>query len=215
MTGLAAVAKDRHYIAAYEFTRSRETVIVTASLATDGSWRFDVPGGALGGKQDISIVQNRQGTFQCVLDKTNACARVAKPEQDVPRRFDPLVQHPFTDWIDVLLSRTAPLSIAYAEPLVDGDEASRCFSMERNSVTVDAPIPTSTLCLAEDGVITAVDSPWGSLRLSGEVMPPTSRAKLPAVVTDDEPLSTSPPPKPSPKPSKTPSPSPSKKPADD
>jgi hypothetical protein len=68
LAGLAAAALDRKYVAAYAFHvsgRTDRTVVV--SIATDSSWSVNVPGSALSGGADVSLVSNKSGVFQCVL----------------------------------------------------------------------------------------------------------------------------------------------------
>ncbi|HIW62876.1 MAG TPA: hypothetical protein H9881_10510 [Candidatus Stackebrandtia excrementipullorum] len=207
LTARAALAKDQRYMAVYEWVKDDEAE-VTVSRAEDGSWRVDVPGGAHGGKKDVSIVWTKLGHFQCELGERKKCVNVAEPDGRLPAEHDPLVQHPFTDWLDVLLDRRNPFSVTAAEAPESVDD-SRCFLIERNSVSVDVPIPQTTYCLRDDGTITWVASSFGSMRLVGDVMPAPERTKLPGDVVDDKPLPTSPPP------TKSPSPSPSKTPDDD
>lgn len=194
-------------MAVYEWSTPKNTTEITVTRALDGSWRVDVPGGAHGGKVDISIVWTKLGYFQCEPVKRKECVNIAEPDDRIPAEQDPLVQHPFTDWLDILLDRRNPLSVTFADTADDDD--GRCFLLERNSVSVDAPIPETGYCLRDDGTITSVTSSFGDLTLVGELMPAPERAQLPGEITDTEPLSTSPPP------TKSPSPSPSKTPKDD
>ncbi|TQL76880.1 hypothetical protein FB566_2422 [Stackebrandtia endophytica] len=206
----AALAKDQHYMAVYEWRADEaDPVEVTVTHAEDGSWRVDVPGGAHGGKVDVTIVWTKLGFFQCELVKRDECFQLAGPDQQIPEANDPLVQHPFTDWLDTLLDRRNPLSIAFTDPPKGGDDESQCYSLERNSVSVEAPIPPSHICLRNDGTITWVTSSFGSLKLIGDVMPPPEQTILPGDVSDGAPLKTSPPPTKSPSPSPSDSPSPS------
>lgn len=205
----AALAKDQHYIAVYEWDGADDAGEVTVTRAEDGSWRVDVPGGAHGGEIDVSIVWTKLGYFQCELAKRKECVSVAEPAGSVPAEHDPLVQRPFTDWLDILLDRRNPLAVTFADPPKSGDSDSQCFLLERNSVSVAAPIPQTSYCLRDDGTITWVKSSFGSLKLVGELMPAPEQTKLPGDVADTKPLPTSPPP------TKSPSPSPSKTPDDD
>jgi hypothetical protein len=68
LAGLAAAAQDRHYVAGYTFKSSGHadrTVVV--SVAADRTWTVNIPGGALSGGADVSIVGTKTGTYQCVL----------------------------------------------------------------------------------------------------------------------------------------------------
>ena len=59
LAALAAAAQDRHLVAQYVYSRSGKpdrTIVFTS--ANDGSWRVDVPGGALGGTADVSMASH-------------------------------------------------------------------------------------------------------------------------------------------------------------
>ncbi|MGH8793081.1 MAG: hypothetical protein ACRDXX_10590 [Stackebrandtia sp.] len=202
LAGLAAVAKGRSFTAEYKLTRGDgKPKTVEVAVAEDGTWRVDVQGGAHGGKKDVAIVGNKRGYFQCVLEDDEFCAHLAPSDGELPKSVDPVVPHLFTDWLDVWIDRKAPLSIAYAEAWDGVDADSQCFSVEPSSATVSAPLPSGTYCLSEDGVVTAAKAGFGQVMLDGKVEEGSAKTKLPAEVTDDKPLSTSPPP--SPTPSKT------------
>ncbi|HEX8345738.1 MAG TPA: hypothetical protein VF657_13535, partial [Actinoplanes sp.] len=64
----AALAQDRSATALYTLdSGGMPQRSVVATTATDGSWRVDIPGGALGGTADVSIVRIEAGIFQCSL----------------------------------------------------------------------------------------------------------------------------------------------------
>lgn len=198
LAALAAAAQDRHLTATYRFSvpdRTDRTVAVTS--ATDGTWRIDVPQSALGGAADISLTRTADGIFQCALPSTQlseppGCVRVAGPDGDLPSRIDPKVHHPFTDWLDVLTDRQAPLSVSVSRPLpgVRGT----CFSVESTSASLNAPLDVGIYCFDADGTLTGVRATFGSLELAGPpaAAPPT--APLPGPVVAREPLGLSAPP---------------------
>lgn len=205
LAGRAAAAKDKHFTADYALTRGdQDPVPVSVSIAGDGTWSVAVPGGASGGQADVTIAWNRQGYFQCVQGRRVVCTDIAREDGSIPGRYDPRVQHVFTDWLDILRDRDVPVSVAYTKALPGAGKESSCYSLERNSVAVAVPIPASVYCLRADGTITAVRSDFGTLRLSGEPAAAAANTKLPGDVVDDTPLSTAPPPKPTP--TKTPKP---------
>ncbi|GIG63953.1 hypothetical protein Pen01_02480 [Phytomonospora endophytica] len=214
LTSVVALSKDRKYTASYLWADDSGERTVTVLMAEDGTWRVDVPGGALGGGADVSILWTAQGFFQCVLaGGPQQCVRVAAATGSVPSGSDPQVQHLFTDWLDVLLDRNAPLSIAEGKRPkgASGD----CYSVESNSVVLSPPIATGTYCFAPDGVPTAVKVWFGTVTLVGEALPAAPTATLPADVSEGAPLGTKkPPPPPKPKPSGSGSGSPSAKPGD-
>lgn len=206
LAGRAAAAKDKHYTAEYKLTRGNkkdaEPVTVKVAVATDGTWRIDIPGGAEGGKSDVTLAWNRQGYYQCTDKKESTCISIADAADDVPKKYDPVIQHVFTDWLDILLNHNAPLSTAFTKAL-PGAAKGTCYSLKRNSVNVAAPLPTSVYCVTADGTITAVRSSFGRLELASKLRDASPNTTLPADTGDDEPLGTSPPPSPKPSPSKS------------
>ncbi|MFD0741427.1 hypothetical protein ACFQ1L_05415 [Phytohabitans flavus] len=199
LAGLAAAAQDRKVTALYTWSapgRSDRTVVLTT--AADGSWRVDVPLGALGGTADVSMAQNAEGLFQCVLPSAEhpvspACVRVADPGGTIERGVDPQVQHPFTDWRKVLTDRTAPLSVSVAQPLPGASGA--CFSVETTTASVDAPLDAGIYCYAPDGTFTGVKVSFGTLLLAGAPSGAPPTITLPGPVVAQEPLGmTTPPP---------------------
>jgi hypothetical protein len=68
LAALAAAAQDRHVAAQYTLsTGEGPDRAVAVTRATDGTWRVDIPGGALGGTADVSIARTGDGLFQCAL----------------------------------------------------------------------------------------------------------------------------------------------------
>jgi hypothetical protein len=201
-----AAAQDKRYGATYTLRKKgKKDRTITVELANDGSWLIEVPGGARGGTRDVAIAGNSDGVYQCVLGGRASCVQVAKPGGKVPGAYDPRVQHPFTDWLDVLIDTRAALSVAADSslPVPRGD----CFSVESNSVAMAPPMEAGVYCFDEEGVLTGARFSVGALVLSGGVEKPRTSIKLPGPVTAGRPMPTSPPP---PKPSKSASPSPSK-----
>lgn len=117
LAALAAAAQDRHFTARYTLTGDGPDRTITVTSANDGTWRVDVPGGALGGTVDVSFAGTTDGLFQCGLPSASrpepaSCVRLGDPDDTVPSRLDPRVQHPFTDWLEVLTDRLAPLAVS-------------------------------------------------------------------------------------------------------
>jgi hypothetical protein len=198
LAGLAATAKDRRYMAGYTWTppgRSPRTVVAT--LAVDGSWRVDIPGGALGGQANVAMAGTRTGLYQCRLGGQRSCVRIAAPDGEVPPEVDPRVQHPFADWIDELTDRKAALSVVPA-PLLPGARGA-CFSVEANTASLDPPVDPGIYCYDVDGTLTAVRATFGTLLLATAAAPAPPTVTLPGPVTGGSGLSTAaPPPPPSP-----------------
>jgi hypothetical protein len=203
----AAAAEDHRMLALYTLaTPGRPDRTIAVVRANDGSWRVDIPGGALGGTADVSVTQTRDGLFQCALPSverlvTASCVRVAGPGGRLPSAYDPRIQHPFTDWLAVLTDRRAALAVSNAPPLpgVPGG----CFSVESTSASLAAPLDAGIYCYADDGVLTGAKLRFGTLTLAGTPGPAPPTVDLPGPVAAGEPLPMAAPP-PSPTPSATP-----------
>ncbi|MEH1099197.1 hypothetical protein [Micromonospora sp. CPCC 205561] len=194
LAALAAAAQDRHLVASYTLSAPDtppRTILVTS--ANDGTWRVDVPGGALGGAVDVSFATTADGLFQCALPSAArpepaGCVRLGDPDDAVPRRLDPRVQHPFTDWLDVLTDRRAPLAVSPAEPPPGVSGA--CYSVETTSASINAPLDVGIYCYGPDGTPTAVRTAFGTLTLTGAPGPAPATVQLAGPVVDAEPLGT-------------------------
>ncbi|NHO84423.1 hypothetical protein [Micromonospora sp. CMU55-4] len=193
LAGLAAAAQDRHHTAAYSFTPAEgapRTVAVTS--ANDGSWRVDVPGWGRDGTVDVSLAATSDGLFQCALPSAGwtqaaSCVRLGDADDAVPRRLDPRVQHPFTDWLEVLTDRRAPLAVSPAAPLPS--VTGRCYSVDTTSASLNAPLDVGIYCFREDGTPAAVRAGFGTLTLTGEPGAAPGTVELAGAVTDGEPVS--------------------------
>ncbi|WP_238017494.1 hypothetical protein KZZ52_57815 [Dactylosporangium sp. AC04546] len=209
-----AVAKDQRYIAAYTLTaqgKSPRSILV--SIATDRTWRVDVQGGALGGTADVAIASRPEGQYQCPINPSSGCVKVAAAGKKLPPAVDPRVQYVFVAWLDVLLDRQIPLSVAPADPLAG--TSAPCFAVEPGVTAVQPPIDPGVFCYNDSGILTAARLPFGQLTLTGDVIAAPSTISLPGPVVDGAPLATTAPPPASPKPSgsqvpRSVSPSPSK-----
>jgi hypothetical protein len=201
----AALAQDHRYSALYDYNpgAGQGNRSVVATVATDGSWRVDIPGGALGGTADVSIVQTAEGVFQCAMPSaTNpvaaSCARVADPDKRLPRDVDPKVERVFRQWLSVFQDRQAPLSVVAAQPLATQGAAAqgKCYSVDGISASLSPPVDVGIYCYADDGLLTAARVDFGSLTLVSVAAAPP-RIDLPGPITGSQPLGTkSPPPAP-------------------
>lgn len=183
LAGLVATAKDHRFSAGYAYRPAVGAPrTVTVTLAADGSWRVDVPGGALGGEVDIALVGTRDGLFQCrTSGERPACAQA--PDGSLPAWADPQVQHPFVDWLDPLTDRRSALSVAAAPPLAGVRGA--CFSVEADSAALAPPVAPGVYCYDTDGTLTGLKADFGTLVLSTPVAPPPGSVQLPAPVSGD------------------------------
>lgn len=203
LAALAAAAQDRHLVAQYVYSRTGQpdrTIVFTS--ANDGSWRVDVPGGALGGAADVSMAATADGLFQCALPSAGrpesaSCVRLGDRDDAIPRRSDPRIQHPLTDWLDVLTDRRAPLAVAPAS--APEGVTGTCYSVESTSASLNAPLDVGIYCYDRDGTTTGVRTGAGTLRLAAPPGPAPATVQLAGpVVVDRDPLDTAAPPTPDP-----------------
>ncbi|MEU5913311.1 hypothetical protein [Micromonospora sp. NPDC047527] len=202
LAALAAAAQDRHLVAQYVFSQPGQpdrSIVFTS--ANDGSWRVDVPGGALGGTADISLAATADGLFQCALPSSARpeparCVRLGERDDTLPRRLDPRIQHALTDWLDVLTDRRAPLAVALAA--TPKGLTGACYSVESTSASLNAPLDVGIYCYDPDGTPTGVRTAAGTLRLAAPPAPAPATVQLAGPVVDAEPLDTAAPPTPDP-----------------
>jgi hypothetical protein len=222
LAGLAAAGQDRHFTAGYTWTvRGRAARTVVVSIAGDGSWSINVPGGALSGGADVSIVGGPKiPTYQCVLGGSAtslavahaspppspsvspsassgptvapftapACMKLAASGGTIPAAFDPIVEHPFTDWLSVLSDLNAPISVSAADPV--GGSSGSCFSVEPNAASIAPVVAAGIYCFQPDGTLTAATLTAGTLTLAGSIAPAPPTQGLPAPVSTAAPAPT-------------------------
>ncbi len=214
LAGLAAAAQDRTFVAGYTLkTSGRADRTIVASVATDGSWSVNVPGGALSGGADVSMVGTAKGTtYQCVLGgpatslstvkstrtptgspspsssptgpppfAAPACVKIANGPTDIPAAYDPVVEHPFTDWLTVLSNRNAPISVFAATKLRGA--SGTCFSVEPSAASLAPVVEPGIFCFLPDGTLTAARLAIGTLTLIGTPAAAPPADSLPAPVT--------------------------------
>jgi hypothetical protein len=196
----AALAEDHRFSAIYTLeTQGFAPRSVLATVAVDGSWRVDIPSGALGGTADVSIAQLSAGVFQCAIPSaTNpvspSCVRVADPGKRVPKAYDPKVQRVFRQWLRVFTDRQAALSVTPAQPLKGS--SGRCFSVDTISASLSAPVDVGIYCYADNGLLTAARVKFGTLRIAGAPAAAPASIGLPGPVTGGEPMGLDAPPPP-------------------
>jgi hypothetical protein len=199
LAGLAAAAQDRHLAATYRLSvPDRDDRLVSVVLADDGSWRVDIPGGALGGTADVAVARNEIGLFQCAL-AVPSCARVGDPDDRLGAGIDPRIQRPFVYARSVLTDSAAPLAVSATATLpgVTG----RCYAVETTTASVGSPLDVGIYCYADDGTLTGARLSYGTLVLAAEPAAAPPSIDMPGPVTPDAPLRmASPPPPPTPTP---------------
>lgn len=200
LAAAAAAASDLRMTGFYTLTtpgRADRTLAVT--LATDGSWRVDVPGGAHGGAVDIAMAQNADGLFQCALPSAAqpvapSCVRLGDPDAPVNPGVDPRLQHLFTDWRRVLADQRAPLAVSVAETLPGADGT--CFSVESTTASLRPPLDVGIYCYRSDGTLTGALLELGTVVLAGQPGAAPPSVTLPGPVTERPALRTGSPPAP-------------------
>ncbi|WP_305787426.1 hypothetical protein [Symbioplanes lichenis] len=200
LAGRAALAADRSYTAVYTYDASGQGErSVMATVAADGGWRVDIPGGALGGAADVAIAETAAGLFQCALSSaayaiTPSCVRLGDKGERVPKKFDPKIERVFRQWLPVFTDRQAALSVGMALPL-DGSSG-QCYSVDSISASLSAPVDVGIYCYADDGLLTAARVTFGTITLAGTPAAGPATIDLPGPVTGGEPLGLDAPPAP-------------------
>ncbi|MBO3743526.1 hypothetical protein [Actinoplanes flavus] len=198
LAGLAALALDRRYAALYTFdVGDGSPRDVVASVADDGTWRVDIPLGALGGTAGVTVIKVATGVYQCGLTTPTqpvspTCVRVAERGDKVPRRYDPKVQRLFRQWLTVFTDRKAPLAVSAVRPLA-GAQGS-CYAVDSVSAALDPPVDVGIYCYSADGLLTAARVEYGVLKLVRQVAgPPTLQLPGPEVAGQPMGMSSPPP----------------------
>jgi hypothetical protein len=210
LAALAAALADKRYVAAYTLhTDGQPDRSVLVSIATDDSWRVDVPAGALRGGANVALVSDKSGVYQCLLSgpATNvapadpkpgpsgspspsvspppfyaspACVKASAAGRPLPSRIDPQIEHIFTDWLDVMTDRDSPISVFQAAPLPNSTGS--CFSIEPISASIAPPMSAGIFCFQADGTITAAAIAHNRLTLAGAVGSAAATNPLPGGV---------------------------------
>jgi hypothetical protein len=188
--GLAALALDRRYAALYTLESGGSSREIVAAVADDGTWRVDIPGGALGGTAGVTVMRVPAGLYQCTLSTPSApvsptCIRVAERGDKVPRRYDPRVQRLFRQWLPVFTDRKAPLAVSQVQTLA-GVEGS-CYAVDSVTAALDKPVDVGIYCYSPDGLLTGARVDFGLLKLVRQVAGPKS-LQLPGPEVAGEPM---------------------------
>ncbi|GIE79860.1 hypothetical protein Aph02nite_58100 [Actinoplanes philippinensis] len=188
--GLAALALDRRYAALYTLESGGSSREIVAAVAEDGTWRVDIPGGALGGTAGVTVIRVPAGLYQCTLSTPAApvsptCVRVAERGDKLPRRYDPRVQRLFRQWLPVFTDRKAPLAVSAVQPLA-GVKGS-CFAVDSVMATTDQPVDVGIYCYSADGLLTGARVDFGLLKLVRQVAGPKT-LQLPGPEVAGEPM---------------------------
>lgn len=184
----AASAKDRSFTATYSLSPpDRKARSIAVTVAADRSWRIDLTGGAVTGTA-VTLIGIASGQYQClpVGNKGMECSRVAQLGLPLADNVDPGVQHPFTDWLDVLTNPAVAIAVGRTKNPTGGP--GDCFSVEATTVTLAPAIESSTFCYTDDGTLTAAQAAFGLLALSGPLAAAPKAIELPGSVTARSPL---------------------------
>ncbi|WP_433792531.1 hypothetical protein [Actinoplanes sp. CA-252034] len=194
--GLAALALDRRYAALYTLESGGSSREIVAAVADDGTWRVDIPAGALGGTAGVTIIKVPAGVYQCSLSTPTApvsptCVRVAERGDRVPRRYDPRVQRLFRQWLPVFTDRKAPLAVSAVQPLAG--VKGKCYAVDSVTAATDQPVDVGIYCYSADGLLTGARVDFGLLKLVRQVAGPKS-LQLPGPEVAGEPMGLAAPP---------------------
>lgn len=222
LAAAAAAAQDRVGVSSYTLTsQGHPERTVSVLRAEDGSWRVDVPGGALGGAADVVMVSIDGQLYQCAAgaglpSPTGAGAPgqpagASTPVQpgcvavtDLPAAADPRVHRLFSDWLDVFTDRSAAVAVAAVDPLAEVSDDSDCFAVGPRAAGLVAAVDAGVYCYRADGALTGAQLPLGTLTLRETSPDAPESVTLPGPVVDGDPLPTS---APSPSAASAPSPS--------
>jgi hypothetical protein len=204
LAGRAAIALDKAYAALYTLDEgSGKQTNVVATIGSDGSWKVDVGGGALGGTADVSLVSTAAGVYQCSISSatnpiTPTCVKLADAGKRVPKEYDLKVQRLFRQWLSVFADREAAIAVAEVQPLAGakGD----CFSVDSTAASLEAPVDIGIYCYSRDGELTAARVGFGVLKMVSESTGPAT-VQLPGAVVAGPPMSLDSPPPPPAQPS--------------
>jgi hypothetical protein len=109
------------------------------------------------------------------------CVKVAAAGKPVPKKYDPVFEHIFTDWLAVMLDRTAPISVFPASRLAHSTGA--CYSVESSSASLAPVIDSGIFCFTPDGTLTAAKIGAGTLTISGPAVAAPPTTTLPAPIS--------------------------------
>ena len=181
LAGLAAAAQDRTLAASYVLSvAGRPDRTVAVWLATDGSWRVDIPGGALGGTADVAVASTGAGLFQCALARP-----VVRPDRR-PRR----PARPRDRPADPATVRVRPFGAdqpGRAAGRVVGRAAGRrdrqlLLGRDHHGLG-GAPLDVGIYCYADDGTLTGARLSFGTLVLAGAPAAAPPSITMPGPVT--------------------------------
>ncbi|MBM0258779.1 hypothetical protein JNW89_20390, partial [Micromonospora sp. 4G55] len=115
-----------------------------------------------------------------------SCVRLGDRDDAVPRRLDPRVQHPFTDWLEVLTDRRTPLAVSPAT--APAGVAGTCYAVETTSASLNPALDVGIYCYEPDGTPTYVRAALGTLTLAAPPGPAPATVPLAGPVVNAEPL---------------------------
>ena len=202
LAALAAAAQDRHLVAQYVYSRAGQpdrTIVFTS--ANDGSWRVDVPGGALGGAATSRWPPRSTGCSSAPCRRSAGRSRraayasvTATTRSRAGRPPDPASAH-----------RLAGRAHRPARA-VGGGPGQRAGGRHRHLLlggvhfgVAQRPADVGIYCYDRDGTTTGVRTGAGTLRLAAPPGPAPATVQLAGpVVVDRDPLDTAAPPTPDP-----------------
>ena len=187
LSALAREGAGAAYSAAYRLQASSNGAATVQVYRSPTALRLDI---VSGGSRAV-LVENVHGRYSCRLGGgERVCFRVADPGKTLPPEFDPGLQRVFTTYLTDLAANAGQYDVSPA-PATDGGgvPSGQCFAVKTGSesATQDRAI-TGTYCLSDQGVVTKVSFPSGTLTLqeagaaptSAQLHPPVSPTPLPS-----------------------------------
>ncbi len=137
---------------------------------------------AIGGAEFAGQPIARRLADACGAPKITApaCVKVAAAGHTVPSKYDPRMEHPFTDWLKVLSSQNAPISVFTARSV---GASGSCFSVEPSAASLAPVVEAGIFCFQSSGVPTNVTLSDASLTLIGTPAPGAPTNTLPGPIT--------------------------------
>lgn len=176
LAGQAALAQDKTFSADYRYTPNGGQQTTAHVERTSAGIRLDI---AVAANQTtmastVSIVRIANGTYRCIaVAAAQGCQSV--DNKQIPE--DPRFEHVFDDWLSILSSSSAALSVTTVKKKTGALAGVKgtCFSVEGVTASLKPPVDPGTYCF-DDGTVTAA-------QFSGAVMILATTGLAPASIS--------------------------------
>ena len=180
LSALARKGAGASYSATYRLQSSSSGAATVQVYRSPTALRLDI---VSGGSRAV-LVENVHGRYSCRIGGgERVCFRVADPGKALPPEFDPGLQRVFTTYLADLAANAEQYDVSPAAA-TDGSgvPSGQCFAVKAGSesATQDKAI-TGSYCLSDQGVVTKVSFPSGTLTLQKTGAAPTSEQLHPPV----------------------------------